>query len=128
MKHLNKSYEDYIKAIYLISKENKGGWVSNSKISNLLKVKPSSVTNMLYKLKANDLIDWKPNKSLRLTKKGKKIALSIVKNYNSLFDFFVHVLKLKENDQVKNLCCKIEHYITPEISDALENLILEFHY
>ncbi|TFF99792.1 MAG: metal-dependent transcriptional regulator [Promethearchaeota archaeon] len=127
MQHLNKSYEDYIKAIYLISKENKGGWVSNSEISNILKVKPSSVTNMLYKLKANDLIDWKPNKSLRLTKKGKKIALSIVKNYNSLFDFFVHVLKLKDNDQVKNLCCNIEHYITPEISDALENLILEFH-
>ncbi|MFW9898921.1 MAG: metal-dependent transcriptional regulator [Candidatus Thorarchaeota archaeon] len=127
MKSLNKSYEDYIKAIYLISKENKGGWASNSKISNLLKVKPSSVTNMLYKLKANDLIDWKPKKSLRLTKKGKKIALSIINNYNRLFDFFIHVLKLKDKNQVQNLCCKIEHYITPEISDALENLILEFH-
>jgi len=125
MTKIYESYEDYLKAIYLISQNNKGGWVSNSEISNLLNVKPPSVTNMLYKLKANGLINWKPRKSLRLTKEGKEIAMNIVKNYNCLFGFFSHILKLRDKSLVSNLCCEIEHLITPEVLYALENLILE---
>jgi len=53
MKKIHESYEDYLKAIFLISKRNKGGWVSNSEISHFLDIKPPSVTSMLYKLKKN---------------------------------------------------------------------------
>jgi len=126
MSEIHESHEDYLKAIYLISKGNKGGWTSNSEISNFLNVKPSSVTNMLYNLKENELIAWKPRKSLRLTKKGKGIALSIIRNYKCLFKFFVHVLKLKNESIVHKLSCEIEHHLNPEVSNALENLILEY--
>ena len=51
---MNETYEDYLKAIYIISKSNKGGWVSNSEIASFLNVKPSSVTDMLYKLNQNN--------------------------------------------------------------------------
>ncbi|MFX1573855.1 MAG: metal-dependent transcriptional regulator [Promethearchaeota archaeon] len=125
MTKVNESYEDYLKAIYLISKHNKGGWVSNSEISELLKVKPPSVTNMLYKLKAKELIVWKPRKSLRLTKKGKKIAQDIFRTFQNLCDFFSNVLKLENNELIKKLSCEIEHHLTPEVSTALENLLLE---
>lgn len=125
MSEIHESYEDYLKAIYLISKSNKGGWTSNSEISNFLNVKPPSVTNMLYNLKKNGLITWKPRKSLRLTKKGKETALNIIKNYNCLFKFFAQVLKLKNKSIIHKLSCEIEHHLIPEVSDALENLILE---
>ncbi|MFW9879848.1 MAG: metal-dependent transcriptional regulator [Candidatus Thorarchaeota archaeon] len=128
MTNIHESYENYLKAIYLISKNNKGGWISNLEISNFLNVKPSSVTNMLYNLKAHELIDWRPRKSIRLTKKGKEIALYIIQNYNSLFKFFSHVLKLKNKNLVQKLSCEIEHYINPEVSNALENLILKSYY
>ena len=55
MSEIHESYEDYLKAIYLVSKGNKGGWTSNSEISNFLNVKPSSVTNMLYSWRTNPL-------------------------------------------------------------------------
>ncbi|MFX1599677.1 MAG: metal-dependent transcriptional regulator [Promethearchaeota archaeon] len=126
MSEIHESYEDYLKAIYLISKGNKGGWASNSEISNFLNVKPSSVTNMLYNLKANEFITWKPRKSLRLTKRGKEIALNIIKNYNCLFNFFVNVLKLKNKSVIHKLSCEIEHHLNPEVSNALENLVLEY--
>ena len=126
MSEIHESYEDYLKAIYLISKGNKGGWTSNSKISNFLNVKPSSVTNMLYNLKENGLITWQPRKSLRLTKKGKGIALNIIKNYNCLFKFFVHILNLNNKFIVHKLSCEIEHHLNPEVSKALENLVLEY--
>ena len=124
MSKIKDSYEDYLKAIYMISKKNKGGWVSNSEISNFLKVKPASVSSMLYKLKENGYIQWYPRKSVRLTGKGKKIALITINKYNHLKRFFEDILGVENTLKLDELCCKIEHSITPEISDALENLTL----
>lgn len=124
MRELEESQEDYLKAIYLISRTNRGGWVSNSEIADMLNVKPSSVTNMLYKLKNLGLIDWEPRKSMRLTKKGKKIAKIILKRYEVLKDFFTNVLKLNDDDSINDICCKIEHHLTSEVSEALYNLNL----
>jgi len=124
MSKIKDSYEDYLKAIYIISKKNKGGWVSNSEISKLLKVKPASVSSMLYKLKENDYIQWYPRKSVRLTVKGKEIALITINKYNHLKRFFEDILGVENTFKLDELCCKIEHSITPEISDALENLSL----
>ena len=122
MKKIEESQEDYLKAIYLISKTNRGGWVSNSEIAEALGVKPSSVTNMLYKLKELNLIDWEPRKSMRLTKKGKVIAKNMVKRYKILKNFFVNVLKLDDDESIDDICCKIEHHLTNEVSEALYQL------
>jgi DtxR family Mn-dependent transcriptional regulator len=122
---MNESYEDYLKAIYTISKTHRGGWVSNSEISDILKVKPSSVSSMLYKLKKNEYIYWYPRKSVRLTAKGKEIALNTISKYNQLKHFFEDVLGVENTFELNELCCKIEHTITPEISEALEKLSLK---
>ncbi len=121
LNEINESYEDYLKTIYIISKRNRGGWVSNSEISNFLQVKPPSVTDMLHKLSENGLINWKPRNSIRLTETGKKIAKDIFKRYNLIKKFFINVLKLKDTCKLEDLCCKIEHHITSEVSNALEN-------
>jgi DtxR family Mn-dependent transcriptional regulator len=123
MEKIHESYEDYLKAIFLISKRNKGGWVSNSEISNYLNIKPSSVTNMLYNLAKNEYIEWKPRKAIRITKKGKNIARTTIKKYNSLKKFFSNILKVKNDALIEKLSCEIEHHINPEISNALENLL-----
>ena len=122
MDKIKESYEDYLKAIFLVSKSNKGGWVSNSEISEFLKVKPPSVTNMLYNLKAKGFIDWKPRKSLRLTQNGKNIAIQVMKNYKKLREFFFDILKLNNKELVDKLCCGIEHHITPEVVKALDDI------
>jgi len=124
MSNLNESSEDYLKAIYYISKRNKGGWCSNREISKFLKVKPSSVTGMLYKLKENGFIDWNPRKSLRLTEKGKIIAQDKVDCYNVLKDFLSNVLKIKDLSLVEEVSCGIEHHITREILESLQGVIL----
>ncbi|MGV9206008.1 MAG: metal-dependent transcriptional regulator, partial [Promethearchaeia archaeon] len=100
---IQESYEDYLKAIYLISKNNRGGWVSNSEIAQFLQVKPSSVSSMLHKLKENGLICWKPRKSLRLTKEGKEIAKNMMKRYNLLKEFFFNILSIKDESLIKDL-------------------------
>lgn len=125
MSLIKDTYEDYLKAIYIVSKKNKGGWVSNSEISDFLKVKPASVSNMLFKLQTNNLINWRPRKSVRLSMKGKDIAIGTINKYNLWKSFFINILSLNDSLELNELCCKIEHFVTPEISDALENLLLE---
>jgi DtxR family Mn-dependent transcriptional regulator len=121
----HESYEDYLKTIYKISKTHRGGWVSNSEISRFLRVKPSSVTSMLYHLRERELIDWKPRGSVRLTSKGKKVAQHTLKNYQILYDFFFHFLKLKNKKLVQDISCKIEHHLPEEVSAALQSLLIE---
>jgi len=123
--NIHKSYEDYLKAIYLISKSKKGGWVSNSDISKFLKIKPSSVTDMLYKLREKDYINWKPRIKIRLTEKGKIIAKQIIKSFKFLKIFLTDVLNLNDNSTLDEFCCKVEHFLTPQILDALKSLIIE---
>ena len=118
-------YEDYLKAIYQISKTKKGGWVSNSEISEFLGIKAPSVSNMLYKLSDGGLIYWKPRKSLRLTAKGKEIARNIIERYNYLKNFFKKVLKLEDKILVEELCCGIEHHISLELIKKLKKLDLK---
>ncbi|MFX0017903.1 MAG: metal-dependent transcriptional regulator [Promethearchaeota archaeon] len=121
-KDYKESHENYLKAIYLISKKKKGGWVLNSEIAEFLKVKPSSVTEMLYKLKNEGFIIWRPRKSIHLTVKGKKVAQSILRKNKELKKFFKNILNLKDDLKLNEICCKIEHHITPEVRIALEHL------
>jgi DtxR family Mn-dependent transcriptional regulator len=123
VEEFTESYEDYLKAIFQISKKKKGGWCSNSEISEYLNVKPASVTGMLYKLRDNGLIKWEPRKSLRLTKKGKDVALNTLNKYYTLKDFFEHVLNLRDRTLTEKLCCGMEHHITTKVSESLRDLI-----
>ena len=122
MEKYPESHEDYIKAIYLISKSHKGGWVSNRDISEFLNIKPPSVSKMLYKLKENDLIEWQPRKSIRLTREGRRLAQDTINNYYRLVNFFKNTLKIDDKAVVQEICCKMEHLLTPEVNNALDNL------
>ena len=122
MQKFPESHEDYLKAIFLISKNHKGGWVSNRDISDFLKVSPPSVSNMLYKLKDNGLINWQPRKSIRLTQKGRKLAQDTVNNYYRLYNFFKNTLKINDKAIVQEICCKMEHLLTPEVNNALDTI------
>jgi DtxR family Mn-dependent transcriptional regulator len=107
----------------LISKHKKAGWVSNSEISEHLDIKPASVSGMLHKLKQNGFINWKPRSSIRLTKKGKDVAQQIIKNYKKLRQFFAGILKIEDKELIDSLSCGIEHHMTPEVAEALDNLL-----
>ena len=122
MQKFPESHEDYLKAIFLISKNHKGGWVSNRDISEFLKVSPPSVSNMLYKLKDNGLINWQPRKSIRLSQKGRKLAQDTVNNYYRLYNFFKNTLKINDKAIIQEICCKMEHLLTPEVNNALDTM------
>jgi len=121
-----ESYQRYIDEIYNISRKKKGGWVTNKEIAESLKIEPPSVSGMLEKLKKKGLIKWEPRKSIRLTEKGKKIAKQLDETHNLLFQFFANVLKIEDKDVIENLSCEIEHHITRDVKNSLEEFLSKY--
>jgi DtxR family Mn-dependent transcriptional regulator len=121
-----ESYQRYLDEIYTISRSKKGGWVSNSEIAESLSVEPASVTGMLEKLKKRGLINWEPRKAIRLTEKGKKIARQLNEIHTLLFQFFSKVLKIEDEIAIEKLSCEIEHHITRDVKNSLEEFLSNY--
>ena len=121
-----ESYQRYLDEIYNISRKKKGGWVTNKEIAESLKIEPPSVSGMLEKLKKKGLIRWEPRKSIRLTDKGKRIAKQLNEAHNLLYQFFAKVLRIEDKDVIENLSCEIEHHITRDVKNSLEEFLSKY--
>ncbi|MBY9006661.1 MAG: metal-dependent transcriptional regulator [Candidatus Lokiarchaeota archaeon] len=123
LSNIPESYQRYLDEIYSIASKKRGGWVTNKEIASSLGVEPASVSGMLEKLKEHDLINWEPRKAIRLTKKGKEIALQLNEIHQLLLLFFKHVLKLKDSNTIEELACQIEHHITQDVKQSLKKFL-----
>ncbi|MFX1366451.1 MAG: metal-dependent transcriptional regulator [Promethearchaeota archaeon] len=121
-----ESYQRYLDEIHSISKNKKGGWVSNKEIAENLKVEPASVSGMLEKLKKKELIKWEPRKAIRLTEKGKKIAKQLDETHTLLHQFFAEVLKIEDQEVIEDLSCEIEHHITRDVKNSLKEFLSKY--
>lgn len=78
--------EDYLKIIYECSDDGK--LAPNKAIAEGLGVTPSSVTEMLSKLKAEGLIEYQAYKGSRLTETGLRDCLGVVRSHE-LWEVFL---------------------------------------
>jgi len=110
--------ENYLKAIFKYSAKNKEG-VSTNVIADELNTKASSVTDMIKKLSDKKLVLYKKYKGVTLTEKGKKIAISIIRNHRLWEVFLVEKLNFKW-DEVHDLAEELEHINSEKLTDQLE--------
>ena len=121
-----ESYQRYLDELYIISRKKRGGWVTNKEIADSLNVKPASVSGMLEKLSSKGLIVWRPRKTIRLTEKGKQIAMQLSEIHSLLRVFFENVLKIDDDEVVENLSCDIEHHISKDVKDSLKKFLKNY--
>lgn len=115
--------ENYLKAIYKLSL-NGSQSVSTNAIADLLNTKPSSVTDMMKKLADKKLVSYQKYQGVDLTKKGKDIAISIIRNHRLWEVFLVEKLNFKW-DEVHELAEELEHINTHKLTERLDEF-LEF--
>ena len=75
---ITAAVQDYLKAIY---KLGQSGWVSTNAIAQRMKVAPASVTKMLKRLSARGLVTHTPYRGVRLTPKGERAALEVIRHH-----------------------------------------------
>ncbi len=109
---LMERVEEYLEAIYDIQ-ENEKRIAKTGDIASILNVKPSSVTEMLIKLRDLGYVDYQPYRGAKLTKKGEEVAKKIKRYYLALLDFFRNFLEIDE-EMASKLSCELEHHINDE--------------
>ena len=115
--------ENYLKAIFKLSRKTTAG-VSTNSIAEALDTKASSVTDMIKKLSDKKLVNYKKYQGVNLTKKGNKIAVSIIRNHRLWEVFLVEKLNFKW-DEVHDLAEDLEHIKSEKLTDQLD-AFLEF--
>ncbi len=113
--------EEYLEAIYDIQEVEKRV-AKTSDLAKKLKIRPSSVTEMLVKLSNKGYIEYQPYYGATLTTKGEEITKKIKKYYRIFTIFFRDFLGIEEQE-AKKLSCELEHHVNDEIVEKVCELI-----
>ena len=113
--------ENYIKTIYKLSANGKQE-VNTNAIAEVLDTKAASVTDMLRKLSAKDLVHYVKYRGVSLTAEGERVALQVVRKHR-LWEVFL-VEKLKFNwDEVHEVAEELEHIGSPLLTQRLDEFL-----
>ncbi len=115
------SEENYLKAIYRIDRESKEK-VTPTAIAEALGNNPASVIDMLKKLSDKKLISYNKTKGAKLTDKGTKLALEVIRR-NRLWEVFLVEILTYSWDEVHDIAEQLEHAHHPELADRLDKFL-----
>jgi len=112
----SKSIEDYLRALYVLSRSEKT--VTTSEVSRYFQIAPASVTEMLKKLADKGYIMYSPYRGSTLTVKGLRAAERVSRKHRLLERFLQDVLKIGK-DKVHKQACDMEHSLSDEAEESL---------
>jgi DtxR family Mn-dependent transcriptional regulator len=116
----SQSIEDYVKVIYQIQEQSQ--WVTTSALAERLGHAPSSVTSMVQKLQKLGYLDYTPYYGFKLTERGRRLALEILRHHRLLELFLVKVLGYTW-DRVHEEAERLEHAISEEFVERIDRLL-----
>ena len=112
----SRSVEDYLKAIYGLSES--GDPASTSAIAEALDIQPASVTGMVKRLAESGLLEHVPYKGVRLTKRGTREALRVLRRHRILETYLCERLGYSWDD-VHGEAERLEHAASEELIEKM---------
>ncbi len=122
---MSRSREDYVKAMYAL-----GGAehvVGTRILAERVGVRVPSATLMLRQLARNRLVRLAPGVGARLSAKGRREALRLVRRHRILETFLVRVLGLDWSDCHEDAEI-LEHHVSDRVLDAIDRLLGTPHF
>lgn len=114
---LTEAQEDYLKHLFLLE-EALGGPVPTQALAERLSVKPPSVTEMLKKLKALGLLEHEPYRGARLTERGRRVALEVLRHHR-LLETYLHQALGYGWEEVHQEAERLEHVISEDLEERI---------
>ena len=112
---MTQSLEDYLEAIHLLIKDTGSACVRD--VAKSLGVKMPSVVKALHELKGLELVNQEPYSSIELTKKGERLAKSVLARHELLKSFLIRLgVKPETADED---ACRMEHILSAETLDKI---------
>jgi len=117
---ISEESEEYLEAIYRL--EQRDGSAKTMQLASQLKVMPGSITNTIEHLEKHRLVTHEPYKGVKLTEKGRKLALKIIRRHRLAERLLTDVLHLDWSN-VHDEACKLEHNLSETIVRPLEKAL-----
>lgn len=118
---LSYTEENYLKAIYTLSKHGKEE-VSTNSIADKLHTKASSVTDMIKKLAEKKMLNYEKYKGVILTASGRKVAINTIRKHRLWEVFLVEKLNFGW-DEVHEIAEQLEHISSQKLVDRLDEFL-----
>jgi DtxR family Mn-dependent transcriptional regulator len=112
--------QDYLKAIYQLGGSR--GDVPTSALANRLDVKAPSVSGMLRRLHDLGLVSHRPYRGVRLTKRGVREAVEVIRHHRLLELYLAEVVGMPW-DKVHAEADALEHVISEDLESRLDELL-----
>jgi len=114
---VSATVEEYLEAIYRL--EEQDGSAKTSDLAKHMKVALGTITNTVESMEKQNLIFHEPYKGVKLTPKGRKMALDVVRRHRLSERLLTDVLQL-DWSKAHDAACKLEHAIADK--DVLKPL------
>lgn len=113
--------ENYLKAIYKLQETN-GEVVATSALAQVMGVHAPSVTDMLKRMAGKKLVTYQKSKGVKLTERGRQVAVGIIRNHRLWEVFLVDKLGYKW-DEVHDLAEQLEHIHSEDLTNKLDKFL-----
>src|SRR2546421_1252495 len=113
---LTVAVQNYAKAIYTL--ESRNGAASTTELATLLDVRPASVSGMLRKLSDLGLVEHERYRGVRLTERGRRVALEVIRHHRLVELFLVESLGMTW-DEVHDEAEVLEHALSEELEELI---------
>src|SRR5439155_13978161 len=117
-----RTVEDYIKALYCEQQREEGGLVAMGALAGAMNVAPGTATAMVKTLADAGLVDYEPRSGVRLSAKGEKLALHVLRRHRLVELFLVEVLGL-DWSEVDEEAEELEHAISDKVLSRIDKLL-----
>jgi len=109
--------EDYLKVIYAFE-EREGGKITTTRLAERLGVSASSVSGMVRKLSALDLLEHPRYGTIEFTETGRQVALGVVRRHRLIEQYLVTELGYGW-DEVHDEAEVLEHAVSDQLLERI---------
>jgi DtxR family Mn-dependent transcriptional regulator len=118
----SRTVEDYLKALYTEQQHGAGGLVAMGALAGAMNVAPGTATAMVKTLSDAGLVDYEPRGGVKLSSKGEKLALHVLRRHRLVELFLVQVLGL-DWSEVDQEAEELEHAISDKVLAKIDELL-----
>jgi DtxR family Mn-dependent transcriptional regulator len=114
--------ENYLKQLYLEQHAAAGDRVTTGRLATAMGVVPGTATSMVKALSDSGLVEYEPRGGVRLTGRGKQLALHVLRRHRLVELFLVKTLGL-DWSEVHVEADNLEHVISERVLERMDAIL-----
>lgn len=118
----SSTIEQYIKTIYSLQPKISDQMVQMSRLAEAMGVTPGTATSMVKHMSSQELVNYQPRKGVRLSDKGSRLAVGIIRRHRLIETFLERVLGY-DWSEVHGDAEILEHAVSERFIERIDELL-----